>query len=99
MRMFVYSLIGVFAVVSFTLTGVPPASAKICKDGVVYYAPGVLSKDKAVAKRTALDSWRKTYFYSVQGVVLPKSKDVKCMEASKGSGWRCFVKASACVAS
>jgi hypothetical protein len=98
-HMFVRSLIGAFAVVSFTVGGMAPASAKICKDGAVHYAPGALSKNKAQAKRTALESWRKTYSHNVQGLVLPKSKDVKCVEADRGSGWRCFVKAAACVAS
>jgi hypothetical protein len=98
-RLFAFLLIGLLTVLSFNVVHSKPSFAKICKDSVVHYVPGVLSKDKYIAQNSALESWRKTYSLADQKMVLPKSKDLKCMRDSAGSGWRCFVKASACAAS
>jgi hypothetical protein len=80
----------------FVAGSVSSASAKMCKEGAVHYVPGVLSKDKALAQRSALESWRRTYPKVIISDVLAQSKNLKCQEANNGMGWRCFVKASAC---
>ena len=83
----------------FIAGNVSSASAKMCKEGQVHYVPGVLSKDKAVAQRSALESWKRTYPGISISEALAQSKNLKCQEANNGMGWRCFVKASACTAS
>jgi hypothetical protein len=78
----------------------PADAARICKNGYFYYSGSEFHHNKVHAEASAVRAWRAiqahTHGSRAAANIFPSSKQMRCARSVDHSGWRCFVRGSAC---
>jgi hypothetical protein len=74
-----------------------PASARICKDGLMHYKPSAPHANRVTAERDAIANWRQErVVLGLASSGTPPAQNVRCLETRDGKNWRCYVQGAPC---
>ena len=75
-------------------------AALICKEGHFYYSGSEFYANRLQAEANAIEAWRRvkagTYGATHAAKLFPKAEQLHCARATKGEGWRCFIRGGPC---